>query len=334
MAILDNSNDIIMDAVLTEVGRRRMADGNFSITKFALGDDEINYSQYNRSHPSGSAYYDLEILQTPVLEAVTAQNSAINYGLLSMTKTNLLYMPSIKVNQNFDKALQISGTIFYVATNSETREKLRTASLLGVDSKKVMLSNSATDTQLLYIESGIDDATLTADSTNRANYIVSNDMMDSTFVVQVDNRLFSGVWQLNGVSTFSAPASSTTITVPDGLESAGSSNSATNLSSYSNYSARGVANLLYTPTTSGRSEKSVLAGPRGSAAAINFSTTYTGGSGTATPSIFTQYGKAAQDLFASGDTFDYIDTTVYITGARSTAAAQIPVRLIRLNTPA
>jgi hypothetical protein len=258
MAILDNSNDIIMDAVLTEVGRRRMADGNFSITKFALGDDEINYSQYNRSHPSGSAYYDLEILQTPVLEAVTAQNSAINYGLLSMTKTNLLYMPSIKVNQNFDKALQISGTIFYVATNSETREKLRT------------------------IESGIDDATLTADSTNRANYIVSNDMMDSTFVVQVDNRLFSGVWQLNGVSTFSAPASSTTITVPDGLESAGSSTSSTNLSSYSNYSARGVANLLYTPTTSGRSEKSVLAGPRGSAAAINFSTTYTGGSGTAT----------------------------------------------------
>ena len=151
MAILDNSNDIIMDAVLTEVGRRRMADGNFSITKFALGDDEINYSQYNRSHPSGSAYYDLEILQTPVLEAVTAQNSAINYGLLSMTKTNLLYMPSIKVNQNFDKALQISGTIFYVATNSETREKLRTASLLGVDSKKVMLSNSATDTQLQII---------------------------------------------------------------------------------------------------------------------------------------------------------------------------------------
>ena len=147
-----------------------MADGNFSITKFALGDDEVNYSQYNRSHPSGSAYYDLEILQTPVLEAVTAQNSAINYGLLSMTNTNLLYMPSIKVNQNFDKALQISGTIFYVATNSETREKLRTASLLGIDSKKVMLANSATDTQLLYVESGIDDSTLTADSTNRANY--------------------------------------------------------------------------------------------------------------------------------------------------------------------
>ena len=43
MAFLDNSGDIILDAVLTEEGRRRMAGGNFAITKFALGDDEINY---------------------------------------------------------------------------------------------------------------------------------------------------------------------------------------------------------------------------------------------------------------------------------------------------
>ena len=65
MAFLDNSGDIILDAVLTEAGRRRMAEGNFKITKFALGDDEIDYSLYNKNHASGSAYYDLEILQTP-----------------------------------------------------------------------------------------------------------------------------------------------------------------------------------------------------------------------------------------------------------------------------
>ena len=41
MSFLDNSGDIILDAVLTETGRRRMAEGNFKITKFALGDDEI-----------------------------------------------------------------------------------------------------------------------------------------------------------------------------------------------------------------------------------------------------------------------------------------------------
>ena len=48
MAFLDNSGDIILDAVLTDSGRRRMAQGNFSITQFALGDDEIDYSLYNK----------------------------------------------------------------------------------------------------------------------------------------------------------------------------------------------------------------------------------------------------------------------------------------------
>ena len=56
MAFLDNSGDIILDAVLTDEGRRRMSRGNFNIVKFALGDDEIDYSLYNKNHPSGSAF--------------------------------------------------------------------------------------------------------------------------------------------------------------------------------------------------------------------------------------------------------------------------------------
>ena len=48
MAFLDNSGDIILDAVLTDTGRFRLAkgDGSFKIAKFAFGDDEINYKLY------------------------------------------------------------------------------------------------------------------------------------------------------------------------------------------------------------------------------------------------------------------------------------------------
>ena len=58
MAFLDNSGDIILDAVLTDTGRMRLAkgDGTFKIVKFSLADDEIDYSLFNKSHPSGSAY--------------------------------------------------------------------------------------------------------------------------------------------------------------------------------------------------------------------------------------------------------------------------------------
>jgi hypothetical protein len=101
MAFLDNSGDIILDAVLTDTGRLRLAqgDGSFKISKFALGDDEINYGLYNKTHASGSAYYDLEILQTPVLEAFTNNTSNLNTKLMSMSRTNILYMPTLKLNK-------------------------------------------------------------------------------------------------------------------------------------------------------------------------------------------------------------------------------------------
>ena len=47
MGFLDHStNNIIVDAVLTDTGRAFLArnDGSFSIVKFALGDDEVDYT--------------------------------------------------------------------------------------------------------------------------------------------------------------------------------------------------------------------------------------------------------------------------------------------------
>ena len=93
MAFLDNSGDIILDAVLTDLGRKRMAQGNFRIVKYTFGDDEVDYGLYSKNNASGSAYYDLSILQTPVLEAFTGAPANINYGLMSYARNDLLYLP-------------------------------------------------------------------------------------------------------------------------------------------------------------------------------------------------------------------------------------------------
>ena len=100
MAFLDNSGDIILDAVLTDTGRYRLAkgDGSFKITKFALGDDEINYGSYDKDSLSGSAYYDLQILQTPILEAFTNNTSTMKSKLVSISRTNLLYLPVMRLS--------------------------------------------------------------------------------------------------------------------------------------------------------------------------------------------------------------------------------------------
>ena len=73
MGFLDNSGDIILDAVLTDLGRNRLArgDGSFKIESFALADDEINYSLYrNSNHENGNLLF---WLMRTVLRLLTHQ---------------------------------------------------------------------------------------------------------------------------------------------------------------------------------------------------------------------------------------------------------------------
>lgn len=122
MGFLDNSGDIILDAVLTDLGRKRLAEGDFSISQFALGDDEINYTLYNPNHPSGSAYYDLEIIQTPVLESFTNNTSTMRSRLITLTDNNLLYLPVIKENNLSANSSRHESNTFLVAVDEKTQK--------------------------------------------------------------------------------------------------------------------------------------------------------------------------------------------------------------------
>lgn len=99
MGFLDSSsNGIILDAVLTDVGRQFLSrnDGSFSIVKFALGDDEVNYGivpKYGRS--VGREKIEKN---TPVLEALTNPAHAQKYKLVSVSNPNLLRLPSFSLS--------------------------------------------------------------------------------------------------------------------------------------------------------------------------------------------------------------------------------------------
>lgn len=75
MAFLDNSGTIILDAILTDIGRKRMAQGKFRVSKFALGDDEIDYTLADVENDDFSK---LETLSE--FEAFNAENAVINHG--------------------------------------------------------------------------------------------------------------------------------------------------------------------------------------------------------------------------------------------------------------
>ena len=200
MAFLDNSGDIILDAVLTDLGRKRMSEGNFRITQFALGDDEVDYSLYNKNHPSGSAYYDLEILQTPVFEAFTRTNANINYGLLSFNgNPNLLYLPALKFNDT--EIVRGSGgvigeginNIVYCSVNAPTARALESAAALGA-AASTLTPYSISNTRYVLLESGLDTAGAPSGvSDNRNSYIIANGLLDSTFTILSNSNLISTV---------------------------------------------------------------------------------------------------------------------------------------------
>jgi hypothetical protein len=86
MGYLDNTS-ITVDAILTKKGRQKLASGqSLSITKFALGDDEIDYTLYEPAHPKGSAFYDSAIKAIPILEASPDETQVLRYKLVTLPK--------------------------------------------------------------------------------------------------------------------------------------------------------------------------------------------------------------------------------------------------------
>ena len=83
-----NNTVVTVDAILTDTGRQLLAqqNGQFQITQFALADDEIDYTLYNPTHPSGSAYYGQAIQNMPLLEAFPQETQMMKYKLVTLPR--------------------------------------------------------------------------------------------------------------------------------------------------------------------------------------------------------------------------------------------------------
>jgi hypothetical protein len=83
-----NNQVVTVDAILTTKGRELLAknDGTFRITQFALADDEIDYTLYNPTHPSGSAFYGEAIQNMPLLEAFPQETQIMKYKLATLPR--------------------------------------------------------------------------------------------------------------------------------------------------------------------------------------------------------------------------------------------------------
>ena len=161
MAYLNNSV-VTVDAILTKKGRELLArgDGSFRITQYALSDDEIDYTLYNTSHPSGSSYYGEAIENMPLLEAFPDETQIMKYKLVTLPRGTArlpildLGYSALTLKQgaslaitpqtlNYLGANQTFETSGYTATIADTRV-LATFNGVGVNTDEAVRLNSTT----------------------------------------------------------------------------------------------------------------------------------------------------------------------------------------------
>ena len=338
MAFLDNSGDILLDAVLTDTGRMRLAkgDGTFKIVKFALGDDEINYTLYNPDHASGSAYYDLEVLQTPLLEAFTNNTSMMQSKLMSIPRTNLLYLPIMKIVEQDKTTRNTTSTLsgdstfgkFIVAVDERTAYLHNASSpkqngIMGTTPVGIIdgsgAGTSAGATSYVRIDQGLNTSEISP------SFNLSADLVETQYIIQMDNRL--GRLVTAGAETLK----------PGNVSVAGAAGVAgkvsfiddDNIATY--YVSLNTDNQFVASLTNFNIENSTsIQGPRGTSLIFSVNAQI---QLQQSNYLFTKLGQTDDATLtdANGGTFtgNYIDSTVRVMGATTGYKIDIPVRYVK-----
>ena len=314
MAFLDNSGDIILDVVLTDHGRKILArgDGSFQITKFALADEEIDYTLYNKNHPSGSSYYDLDILQTPVLEAFTNNASSVKTRLLTYDNLELLFLPVTILNERNNNTKRDAGVnAFLVAVNAETEDNdgsTSTTTGVAVDGDGAIRQGFLRGETLAsenYIQ--VDQGLNTTEISPKRK--IDDELKETSYIIQMDNRLGKLADREGNEAT------------PDFIDD-------DNIAYYTvDLGDTFVTEIL----EDGNVTTEAISGPRGTRVSFKIKSSMD----TNTSSfLFTQLGGLTSLPNRGGATptnnVRFIDTNVRVTGVKTGSILDVPVRYIRL----
>jgi hypothetical protein len=211
MAILNNTT-VTVDAILTKKGRELLArnDGSFQITQFALADDEIDYTLYNPSHPSGSAFYGEAIEAMPMLEAFPDEAQIMRYKLVTLPR-GTSKLPVISVGYNTISLRQGAS----LTITPQTLNYLGTASTFETNGYTATIA----DIRLLSSFSGvgITSTTPTTDANVTTGTKLSKSVLGTSFTLTgtTINTLFgTSTTQLSTTITFIGRDSGARITVP------------------------------------------------------------------------------------------------------------------------
>jgi len=330
MAFQTDCGSIIIDAVLTDEGRRQMANGKFKISKFALGDDEVDYSFYT---PGDADTSQTGIIATPILEALGAQNANILYGLMNFGRRDILYMPQININSKIEGAVNLHGGRFLMAVNNETAKIIlqRTKALVG----SWVLENNKITNNFVFIESGINGGsffTIEGNQKTKERFINNLGLMDQYLFVHADSRFIENILINNKNGHFKNDSNNILYKNFLPLERDIKLSLPAVVDKYEVYKMPTINNEIRQVADGAQSSLTSIDGPRGFAAALNFKIKdrMINDSTSAADDRYRKFGKLNQEVFGtSKGRFDYVDTNVMAEGATTGRRKIIPLRIIR-----
>ena len=209
-----NNSVVTIDAILTTKGRELLAknDGSFRITQFAFADDEIDYTLYNPTHPSGSAFYGEAIQNMPLLEAFPQETQIMKYKLATLPR-GTAKLPIL--NLGYSAITLIQGASLAITP--------QTLNYLGNSQAYETSGYSATisDVRLMSTFTGIGINTTAAQTQNTPITVTLGTNVSQTIIgSQINlrattvNTLFGTNTQLSATITFVGLDSGARLTIP------------------------------------------------------------------------------------------------------------------------
>lgn len=181
MGYLNHStNNIILDAVLTDQGRQFLArnDGSFNIVKFALSDDDVDYTIIEKfGRTVGKEKVEKN---TPVMEGVTNQNYAQKFKLVSVSNAFLTRLPAVELTGEGTNA---TGTTLSMGRQRTTKRTITLSQTIEDEqSIDVELRDQVfqidVNNMFLQLSGRVPDS---IDSLNMASYLVTRDADETAF---------------------------------------------------------------------------------------------------------------------------------------------------------
>jgi len=303
MAFIDNSGNIILDAVLTDLGRELLArgDGSFKISHFGLGDDEINYALFDTGASTGAE--STTIKQLPVFEALTANNSALKHRLLNIVRDDLVYLPIMKLNELNGNTQKTANGYFAVCVDKNTEDLV----FAGTTTSGVLYGanpGGRSKGGFIRIDQGLDTADISPTEG------LDTGLRENNYKFKLDNR-FGRI-----ISVDSAPVDFSEI----------------DLMNIASYNASLDTSLVDNPiikeiTDTTDSTAMTIAGPRGTSAEFKVKTSDELRLSTA---LFTKLGsEMAASTFGASGTLYYIDSALRVEGGNTGFTIDIPIRFIK-----